>query len=386
MNRSRSREKRERERKCDRHIIIIIMSGATIIAEAFGENANLYREVLGLCGKDVSASQLRKAYYKRALQYHPDKQQENDDLEDAKLKFQAVSFAYNLLSDPERRQEYDETGELNDNDDDDDNHQKSGTEAWTEYFRGIFGTVSTEDIDKFTLQYKCSEEEEKDVLKYYIQFKGNLDKMLECVMCSQEIDKKRWVQDYIQPAIQNDDTIPDYTEQLYKTMENDNDKHMDQDHHQEDQEEEVVIEGNIHEDSSSSFMEEEEEEEEDEKTESEEDESEEDDDDHHHVRQTNKRKRNQKDKTTNNHKKTKEKVVKKTTQNNNNNDLIAAIRGKSIAKRQEAFDTMLMGLEERYASTKHKKSKKKTKKNNYDDIPDDEFEKIRSNLGKRRRK
>lgn len=353
------------------------MSGATIIAEAFGENANLYTQVLGLSssGKDVSASQLRKAYYKRALKYHPDKQQENDDLEDAKLKFQAVSLAYNLLSDPEKRKEYDETGELNDDDyDGDDGNNKSGAEAWAEYFRGIFGTVSTEDIDKFTLQYKCSEEEEKDVLKYYAQFKGNLDKMLECVMCSQEIDKKRWVQDYIQPAIQND-TVPDYTEQLYKTLGDDDD--------------EVVIVGNVHEDSSSSFMDNDEDE-----TESEDDESEDDN------QRQNKKRRKTREKlaNSNNNKKKNKKVVKKamktkhTAKSSNNDDLIAAIRGKSVARRQEAFDNMLMGLEERYASSSSKNNKsKKTKKqpprkkSNYDDIPDDEFEKIRSKLGNRRK-
>lgn len=181
------------------------MSAATIIEQAFGEDANLYTTVLNLPNKgpSITASQLRKAYYRQALKYHPDKQAENSEVvakEEAKLKFQAISVAYSILSDEERRTLYDESGEM----DDTDEMAGENTDEWTSYFKGIFGKVTTSDIDRFAESYKCSEEEEKDVLKYYTQFKGDLDKMLECVMCSDDIDKKRWVEDYIKPAIQKE--------------------------------------------------------------------------------------------------------------------------------------------------------------------------------------
>ena len=44
-----------------------------------------------------SPSQLRKAYYKKAKQYHPDRQHQNSvDNDDAKRKFQAISWAYSV--------------------------------------------------------------------------------------------------------------------------------------------------------------------------------------------------------------------------------------------------------------------------------------------------
>ena len=73
------------------------MSAANVIAEAFGEGANLYSDVLALpsAGPDVSPAQLRKAYYKQALLYHPDKQHSKprSEADEAKAKFQAVSVS-----------------------------------------------------------------------------------------------------------------------------------------------------------------------------------------------------------------------------------------------------------------------------------------------------
>lgn len=108
------------------------MSAATILAEAYGEDACLYETVLGVT-KDVTASQLRKAYYKKCLTYHPDKlssELTNDERELSKKKFQAISLAYTILSDEEKRAEYDESGDLWD-DDDDMAANKSGMDMWT---------------------------------------------------------------------------------------------------------------------------------------------------------------------------------------------------------------------------------------------------------------
>mmetsp|Transcript_25591 Transcript_25591/g.70413 ORF Transcript_25591/g.70413 Transcript_25591/m.70413 type:complete len:110 (-) Transcript_25591:320-649(-) len=63
-----------------------------IFQQAFGsDKVDLYKDVLRV-PKDCSPSQLRKAYYKQAREFHPDK----NDSEDAKLKFQAISFAYSV--------------------------------------------------------------------------------------------------------------------------------------------------------------------------------------------------------------------------------------------------------------------------------------------------
>lgn len=108
------------------------MSAATILSEAYGEDACLYKDVLGV-EKDASASQLRKAYYKRCLTYHPDKLSSdlsNDEKELAKKKFQVISLAYTILANEEKRKEYDESGDLYD-DDDDLASSKSGMKQWT---------------------------------------------------------------------------------------------------------------------------------------------------------------------------------------------------------------------------------------------------------------
>jgi len=93
------------------------------------------------------------------------------------------------------------------------------------YFDRIFGKVTKSKIDEFSLKYKCSEEEQRDVLKEYKRWKGDLIKMLEYVMLSTPLDAKRWVEDYIFPAIRgrqnnNNDNgdIPDYTTTVEKSL------------------------------------------------------------------------------------------------------------------------------------------------------------------------
>eukprot|EP00545_Synedropsis_sp_CCMP1620_P013829 CAMPEP_0119009374 /NCGR_PEP_ID=MMETSP1176-20130426/4319_1 /TAXON_ID=265551 /ORGANISM="Synedropsis recta cf, Strain CCMP1620" /LENGTH=335 /DNA_ID=CAMNT_0006961881 /DNA_START=39 /DNA_END=1046 /DNA_ORIENTATION=- len=184
------------------------MSNATIIAAAFGEGANLY-DILGVSSKaTATAAQLRKAYYRKSLQCHPDKVAGKQD------EFQALTVAYNILKDEDSRREYDDTGELVDDDDD---MNANSFDAMKNYFSSIFGQVTTNKIDLFAEKYKCSEEEESDVLKYYRQFKGHVGKMLENVMLSTEKDAGRWVEDYLTPAIESGE-VPDYNKTLKKTL------------------------------------------------------------------------------------------------------------------------------------------------------------------------
>ena len=66
-----------------------------------------YYDILGV-GKDADEKELKKAYRKLAMQYHPDR---NPDDPDAEAKFKECSEAYAVLSDPEKRQIYDQYGE-----------------------------------------------------------------------------------------------------------------------------------------------------------------------------------------------------------------------------------------------------------------------------------
>jgi len=65
-----------------------------------------YYEVLTL-SKTATAAEIKKAYRKKALKYHPDK---NPDDKGAEEKFKQAAEAYEILSDPDKKARYDQYG------------------------------------------------------------------------------------------------------------------------------------------------------------------------------------------------------------------------------------------------------------------------------------
>jgi hypothetical protein len=165
----------------------------SLIASAFGPSACFYADVLR-CDRSATAAELKKAYYRRALAYHPDKMNRDNasgtpslSLKETTLRFQAVSAAYEILMDPGRRALYDKAGptgesdyetahprssRANNNNDDDDDARR-----WDEFFQSVFREVVTTGA-KYDNNYRGSHKEAADVLEAYRICKGgNWDKM-----------------------------------------------------------------------------------------------------------------------------------------------------------------------------------------------------------------
>jgi len=67
-----------------------------------------YYQILGVA-KDADENELKKAYRKQAMKWHPDKNQDNKEA--AEAKFKDISEAFEVLSDPQKREIYDKFGE-----------------------------------------------------------------------------------------------------------------------------------------------------------------------------------------------------------------------------------------------------------------------------------
>ena len=65
-----------------------------------------YYDILGV-GKSVTEKELKKAYRKLAIKYHPDK---NPDDKSAETKFKEAAEAYEVLNNADKRARYDQYG------------------------------------------------------------------------------------------------------------------------------------------------------------------------------------------------------------------------------------------------------------------------------------
>ena len=65
-----------------------------------------FYQVLGV-SRNASDSEIKKAYRKLAVQYHPDKNPGNKEAEE---RFKEISAAFDILKDPDKRAKYDQFG------------------------------------------------------------------------------------------------------------------------------------------------------------------------------------------------------------------------------------------------------------------------------------
>ena len=88
-----------------------------------------YYEILGL-GRDATEGEIKKAYRRLAVEYHPDRNQGNTEAED---KFKEAAEAYSILSDAGKRTQYDRFGHR---------AQSAGGAGFSGFDPSIFGDFS----------------------------------------------------------------------------------------------------------------------------------------------------------------------------------------------------------------------------------------------------
>lgn len=103
-----------------------------------------YYSILGVT-KSSSAEAIKKAYRKLALQYHPDRNKGNKASEE---KFKEVTKAYEVLSDPQKKQTYDQYGEAA--------FEQGGPGAGGNPFTGGFGGQQGGQYGPFTYTYSTN--------------------------------------------------------------------------------------------------------------------------------------------------------------------------------------------------------------------------------------
>eukprot|EP01062_Namystynia_karyoxenos_P033210 TRINITY_DN2441_c1_g2_i1.p1 TRINITY_DN2441_c1_g2~~TRINITY_DN2441_c1_g2_i1.p1 ORF type:complete len:339 (+),score=172.18 TRINITY_DN2441_c1_g2_i1:89-1018(+) len=124
--------------------------------------------------KDVTTPELQKLFRRKAVQCHPDKAPEGKE-EEYKEAFQRVGLAYALLKDPEKRKLYDTKGIVSDD--------VSLTEGVSVYdFVSRMYTVTLNSIEDFREQFRGSKMELKDLARFYKEFKGDFDKILDEIL------------------------------------------------------------------------------------------------------------------------------------------------------------------------------------------------------------
>lgn len=150
--------------------------------------------------EDATADQIKTAYRKAALKYHPDKAPESEKAA-AHTKFQEIAFANAILSDERRRKRYDITGRTEESLDLEDD-----TFDWVSYYREQYADVVTASaIENFADKYKGSEEEKRDVLSWFEKCEGKMAKLYKNVMLSDPAEDEERFREIIDAAIENEE-------------------------------------------------------------------------------------------------------------------------------------------------------------------------------------
>lgn len=151
--------------------------------------------ILGV-NKTSELKEIKKAYHKLCLKYHPDK---NSGF---RKEFDQVQISYMVLSDDKKRARYDKTGVIN---------LKDGVEGdeefdWRDYFKTQFDSISKELIEKDREEYQGSKDEEEDIKRELLDMKGDMRKLFETVIHLEfSVDEEKRVFEICQRLIDDEE-------------------------------------------------------------------------------------------------------------------------------------------------------------------------------------
>lgn len=117
-------------------------------------SAKDWYKILGVA-RDAEAKDIKQAYFKMAKKYHPDSHP-ND--KNAKERFQEIAEAYDVLSDEDKKREYDQSSDFF--------HPRSSKAGERGSFRGSFGGSNVEAEDLFDRVFGKYSEFAKDDFDY----------------------------------------------------------------------------------------------------------------------------------------------------------------------------------------------------------------------------
>lgn len=148
-------------------------------------NKDDYYSILGLTNS-ANDIEIKKAYKKLAMKYHPDR---NQDDKNAEEKFKKIGEAYEVLSDPNKKQIYDQYGHSGFNYTSDSYSQN--TSHFTDIFSEIFGDIFNENIKSKNKTYSQKGADLLHVIKIDlesaangIQTTFNINVLTKCKKCN----------------------------------------------------------------------------------------------------------------------------------------------------------------------------------------------------------